>query len=267
MTRTGQILALLAVKGISFNSKVMRLSASIVQRGGKTMASNVKPESVKQSLRDVPAHLMIYGFNGTGKTTFAGKTDLITVFLDCGDAGIRTLKNEDPKRVRVIRIRSTNQYLDTIDYLIQQADKFDLLVADTLTGLASIAIREVKGKRGGEMNQNKWGKVSSKVIECIMETRNFPKEVIYLAQERRKTKEDENGSYLTISPSLTPSVREVLSGCVDWVGRLYVQDGKRKLTFIYTDETEAKDRSELFPKVIVQPSYAPIRKRIMESTL
>lgn len=225
---------------------------------------DIKPQGVVEFLKTDPPHSAIYGLNGVGKTTLAGMThDLKTVFIDCSDAGIRTLRKAPSSRIKVIRIRSVAQYLEAITWLCGKAHLFDLLVPDTITGLQRLAIKETKGK--GDMNQKKWGTVASKVIECISETRNFPKEVIYLAQERRKSKEDENGSYITISPSITPSIREVLSGCVDWIGRMYMQDGHRKLTFILSEEVEAKDRSDLFPKVIVNPRYDKIRQRILES--
>lgn len=190
-----------------------------------------------------------------------------TMLLDCGDAGVMTLRSIDKTKLKIIRIKTTLHYLDVMDQVNRLAEKIDLLVVDTLTGLQSMAIREVKGKRG-EMSQRKWGQVGSKVIECISETRSFPKDVIYLAQERRKSRDEGEGTVQLISPSLTPGTREALSSCVDWVGRLYVEDGKRKLSFVLSDTVEAKDRAGLFPKTLVLPpdgGYMGIRKRIVEA--
>jgi phage nucleotide-binding protein len=213
-------------------------------------------------------HLMFYGYNGTGKTSLAGKTGLRTILLDCGDAGVITLRNR-PKNLKIIRIKNILHYLDAVEKACRFAAKgqLDLLVVDTLTGLQSKAIREVKGKRNFEMNQRKWGQVSSRVIECIAETRNFPKDVIYLAQEKRKGRAGED-STVDISPSIQPATREFLSGCVDWVGRIYIdEDEKRKLSFVLTDSVEAKDRGEIFPKTIVlgkpENIYPQVRKRIV----
>src|SRR6185437_6067802 len=154
-----------------------------------------------------------------------------------------------------------------MDVINRNADKFDLLVVDTLTGLQSMAIREVKGKKA-EMNQRKWGQVGSRVIECISETKSFPKDVIYLAQEKRKNRDEEEGTVQVIGPSLTPSVREYLSSSVDWVGRLYIENGKHKINFVLSDWIEAKDRGEIFPKTLVIPregAYKGIRNRIVTS--
>jgi len=101
----------------------------------------------------------------------------------------------------------------------------------------------------------------------------FPNDVIYLAQERRKTRDEGQGDVTFITPSLTPGIREYLSSCVDWVGRIYVEDNKRKITFVYQESLEAKDRASLFPKVLnlppivngINPAYGAIRKRIVES--
>jgi len=215
-------------------------------------------------------HLCLYSWNGCGKTTLAGKTGLRTILIDCGDAGVVTLRDADRKKLKIIRIQSTLHYLDTMDEIKRLSDKFDLLVVDTLTGLQSMAIKEVKGRRG-EMNQRKWGQAGSKVIECISETRMFLKDIIYLAQEKRKSRDEGEGTVQIIAPSLMPSVREYLSSCVDWVGRLYLEDKQRKLSFVLSDTIEAKDRATLFPKPIAIPDvkekalYPAIRKRIIES--
>lgn len=226
----------------------------------------VQLDSLGQYFDDYHPHTMIYGWNGTGKTTLAGRTGLRTLLLDCRDAGVITLKRNPPKNLKIIRIKNILHYLDSIDKAIRLADQLDLLVVDTTTGLQGMAIKEVKGKRSFDMNQRKWGQASSRVIECIAETRNFPKDVIYLAQEKHKGKPGED-SDVEIGPSLQPATREFLSGCVDWIGRLYIEDEKRKLSFILTDNVEAKDRGDLFPKIITlgQPelAYSQIRKRIV----
>ena len=215
--------------------------------------------------------ILLYSWNGCGKTTFAGRSGLRTVLLDCGDSGVVTLRRVT-SNLKIVRVRSTDHYLEVMEKIMRITDKIDLLVVDTLTGLQSKAIREVKGKKG-DMSIRKWGAVGSKVIECISETRNFPKDLIYLAQERRRSVGEDTG-IVSYAPSLTPGIREALSSSVDWVGRLYIEDERRKLSFIYSDTMEAKDRSDLFPKILnlpqatqepVYPAYLAIRKRIVES--
>lgn len=219
---------------------------------------------------DYHPHVLIYGYNGTGKTTLAGKTGMRTVLLDCRDSGLATLRKVDPQFLRVVRINSIFHYLDAIAKATQNAAKIDLLVVDTLSGLRSIAVREVKPKRSFDMNIKKWGQVSSRLIECIHETRNFPNDVIYLAQETKKGVLGEDGPKF-ITPSLSDGVREFMSGYVDWVGRTYIEDGKRKLSFILSDTMEAKDRGDTFPKVITlsggpdKSPYPMIRERIIKS--
>lgn len=236
------------------------------------MAESIQFSSFNEYFSDFHPHSMFYSWNGCGKTTLAGRTGLRTVLLDCGDAGVVTLRGSQSQRLRIIKIKNCYHYLDVMEFLCRKANSIDLLVVDTLTGLQSRAIREVKGKKG-EMNQKKWGQVGSRVIECISETRNFPKDVIYLAQEKRKSRDEGEGVVQIIGPSITPSVREFLSSCVDWVGRLYVEDDRRKLSFRLTDTIEAKDRATLFPKPLVLPElsgdtypvYSSIRKRIIEN--
>jgi phage nucleotide-binding protein len=232
----------------------------------------IKFSSFNEYFHDFHPHSLYYSWQGVGKTSFAGRTGMRTILLDCGDSGVVTLRGSNTKLLKIIRISSTSQYLEVMDEINRQDDKIELLVVDTLTGLQSIAIKEVKG-RGGELNQRKWGQIGSKLIECISETKSFSKDVIYLAQERRRTRDEGEGDVTYIAPSLTPGVREYLSSCVDWVGRMYIEDSRRKLTFILNDSVEAKDRSSLFPKVLplpsivngVNPAYLAIRKRIVEA--
>lgn len=210
-------------------------------------------------------HAAFYSYNGCGKSTLAGMTGLKTVLLDCGDAGAVTVRKAE--NLKIVRIKSIKHYLEIIEEL-GRIKGIELLVVDTLTGLQSIAIKEVKGK--GEMSQRKWGSVNGKVIECISETKGFPNDVIYLMQEKRKSKEEDTGTVQLIGPSLTPGSREALSGSVDWVGRLFIEENVRKISFQLTDYVEAKDRGDLFPKIIKwtdpkQPIYLNIRKRIVEN--
>lgn len=223
--------------------------------------------------KDNPIHLAVYAKNGIGKTTFAGdpeRTGLRTVLLDCSDAGAVTLRNVK-RDLKIIRIRSILHYLDAVEDIIRRADEYDLLVADTISGLQALSIREVKGKRNFDMNQKKWGLVGSRVIECIAETRNFPKDVIYLVQEKKSSGAEDEAD--EISTAVTPSIRGYLSSCVDWVGRLTLEEDtndkgetvkNRFLDFRISETLEAKDRASIFPKRIKNPTYRAIRKRIVE---
>lgn len=219
-------------------------------------------ETAQSYTEDIPIHLAIYAKNGVGKTTLAGTTGLKTVLLDCSDSGAITLRRANPQGLRIIRITSILQYLDVIDDVNRKAKEIDLLVVDTVTGLQSIAVAEVKGKRKFEMNQRKWGQVGSRIIECVTETRNFPKDVIYLIQEKKFSGGDDEPD--EIGPALTPSVKGYLSGNIDWIGRYYLDEDKRKLDFRLSDTLEAKDRAGTFPKVCVSPTYLGIRNKILK---
>jgi hypothetical protein len=237
------------------------------------MSESLKFEDPETYSKDNPIHLAIYAKNGVGKTTFAGdpeRTGLRTVLLDCSDAGAVTLRNVK-KDLRIIRIRSILHYLDAIVDIINKSSDYDLLVADTLSGLQALSIREVKGKRNFDMNQKKWGLVGSRVIECIAETRNFPNDVIYLVQEKKSGGAEDEAD--EISPAVTPSIKGYLSSCVDWVGRLTLEQieennktvNARFLDFRLTENMEAKDRASIFQKRIKNPTYRAIRKKIVET--
>lgn len=225
--------------------------------------------------KDQPIHLAVYAKNGAGKTTFAGsaaKEGMKVTVLDCSDSGAVTLRNHPKENIKIIRIKSILHYLDVIDDVIRRASDIDLLVPDTITGLQSLALKEVKGKRSFEMNQRKWGQVGSRIIECIAETRNFPKDVLYLVQEKKSSGGEDSAD--EIGTAITPSIKGYLSSCVDWVGRLTVEEievkktgnmrNARILDFRISEFMEAKDRAGLFPKRLIDPTYPTIRKRIVE---
>ena len=222
-----------------------------------------------------PIHLAIYGFNGVGKTTFAGnaaKNGLKVTILDCSDSGAVTLRKHPKEFLKIIRIKNIMHYLDVIDHINKHPEETDVLVPDTITGLQSLALREVKGKKQFEMNQRKWGLVSSRIIECIAETRNFPNDVVYLVQEKQSKGDDDGPG--EISTAVTPSTRGYLSSAVDWVGRMTVEDVEdektggvsqvRFLDFRISEHVEAKDRASLFPKRLKNPSYMAVRNRIQQ---
>lgn len=225
--------------------------------------------------KDQPIHMAVYARNGIGKTTFAGnaaKNGMRVTLLDCSDSGAVTLRKHPQSHLKIIRVRNILHYLDVIEQVIRTANETDLLVADTITGLQSLALREVKSKRKFEMNQRLWGLVGSRVIECIAETRNFPKDVLYLVQEKASTGKDDGPD--EISLAMTPSTKGYLSSAVDWVGRMTIEsvdnektgevDMVRYLDFRITETVEAKDRATIFPKKIKNPNYFAIRKRIVE---
>lgn len=224
--------------------------------------------------KDQPIHTAVYAKNGTGKTTFAGgpsKENMKVVVIDCTDSGAITLRNHPKENLKIIKIKSILHYLDIIEDVIRRSDEIDLLVVDTLTGLQSLAVQEVKGKKSFQMNKNKWAVSGSKVIECIAETRNFPKDVLYLLQEKKSGGMEDEAE--EIGMALSPSPKGYLSSCVDWVGRLTVEEAvdnkgnsvmARFLDFRITEFMEAKDRAGLFPKRIKNPSYTAIRKRIVK---
>src|SRR6185437_8611552 len=82
------------------------LSRSLERRGILMASDKVQFSDFNEYFHDFHPHLMFYSWNGAGKTTLAGKTGLRTVLLDCGDAGVVTLKNADRSKLKIIRIKS-----------------------------------------------------------------------------------------------------------------------------------------------------------------
>lgn len=235
------------------------------------MSEKVKYHDPTEYSQQTPIHLVVYGFNGSGKTTFAGEGQLRTVLLDCGDAGAITLRKK-AKNIKIVKVTGVIHFLDVVADLCAHSGDHDLVVVDTMTGLQSKALKEVKPKRSFDMNRRKWGQVSARIIECISELDMYPNDLIYLVQEKKRGMSEESDQETT-SPALMPSIKGFLNGLVDWTGWLSVEDGDndekgnpttiRYLDFRVSEHLEAKDRATLFPRRIKNPTYSAIRKRIM----
>lgn len=234
------------------------------------MAEKIQYSDCDSYSKDNPVHIGFFAFNGVGKTTFAVKgpveKGLKVVHLDCTDAGAVTLRGLKGD-LQIVRVRAITHFLDVVDDVKRRFDSGEriLLVVDTFTGLQSIALREVKGKRNFEMNQRKWGLVSSRIIECVTEVRNYPGDVTYLIQEKRSGNDDEPTTYM---PALTPSSSGFLSQNIDWIGRIYLEenDGKmdRLIDFRITEHLEVKDRANTFPKLLKNATYLGIHRKILQ---
>lgn len=178
----------------------------------------------------------IYSRNGIGKTTFAGSSELKTLIIDCGERGTFSVRKRP--NVDVIRLDNWEQ-LDWIYwYLRGGKHEYEVAAIDTITGLATICMKWVlKEDINRDMNRdplmpNKqdWGKLGQAMKEAITRFRNLPMHVIFTAQEKTSTVEDDEagGTLLETHPELSPSPRSTLLGAVDIIGRLYTREVQDK---------------------------------------
>lgn len=216
---------------------------------------------------------LFYAKNGMGKTRL-GASGPKTLLVDCNEKGsLSVRKYPDVKRFPV------DVWTD-IDmafwYLNKGKHDYETVAIDTVTSLAQLCMRFVLGDEASRdptkdpdmPSKREWGKVGELMRTVILNFRNLPMNVVFLAQERRGFTDDDEEAP-EIFPEVSPSIRQTLTASVDIIGRLYVKEvtkkgkgegEKNKIVPSYrmligpSERFTTKDRSEAgLPPVITLP--------------
>lgn len=176
--------------------------------------------------------LCVYGRNGVGKTTFIGSSDLKTLIIDCNEKG--TLSVRKRSNVDVFALEQWEQLDWVYWYLRNGTHEYQVVAIDTITGLAVRCMKWVlKEDAMRDMNRDPlmpdkrhWGKLGEAMKDAVTRFRNLPMHVIFTAQEKTSTIEDDEagGTLLETHPELSPAPRSMLLGAVDIAGRLYTRE-------------------------------------------
>lgn len=195
------------------------------------------------SASDVEDHLKacIYARNKVGKTVFACSSDLPTLVIDCNERGFASVRKRP--NVSVYKLTTWDQ-LDPIYWYLRNGNhQYKVVVIDTITMLASVGMKWVlKDDYDRDMNRDpltpdrrSYLKLGEILTDAIIKFRNLPYHIIFNAQEKVTTEEDEEGNTsLETHPELSPKPRSVLLSATNLIGRLYVaevegKDGKKKM--------------------------------------
>lgn len=218
----------------------------------------VKP--VGESFQDLK--ILVYGNNGKGKTRFGASGPRPVLLIDCNENGSLSVRNYED--VQVFQLETWTD-IDLAFWLLKQGNhEYQTVVIDTVTSLAQLCMKFVLGDeqsrdptRDPDMpDRRAWGKVGELMRTTILNFRNLPMNVVFLAQERRGFNEDEDDSTPDVFPEVSPSVRTTLTSSVDVIGRIYVKEvsgkGEKKGSTGYeyrlligpSERYLTKDRSE-----------------------
>lgn len=226
---------------------------------------------------------VLYGRSGTGKTTLACTFPGPVLLLDCKDEGTDSVA--DVEDLDVMDVSSTDD-LEEAFYLLRKGGKYRTVVIDTLTALQDMAVQEVSKKKDkagqwGSMTKQQWGDVAQRMKATIMQFRDLPMEVVFIAQDRTFNVDDEaSGEGLLdpeVGPRLMPSVASHLNAAVTVVGHTFIRvryikkevNGKKKEVRkteyclglgphpVYIRKVRKPKVSDA-PDAIVDPSYEDI---------
>jgi phage nucleotide-binding protein len=208
-----------------------------IEAAGKA-ATRIHPASAAEHLA-----MVVYSRNKVGKTVFACSSNLKTLIIDCNEQGSVSVRKRP--NVDVYDLRTWDDLDPIYWYLRNSPHDYKVVVIDTITMLAMVGMKYVlKDDFDRDMNRDpmtpdkrSWGKLGEMIKDATIKFRNLKlrgMHVIFLAQEKKTTSEDEDGgTVLEIHPELSPAPRSVLLSSVDIIGRLYAveveKEGKKNM--------------------------------------
>lgn len=214
-------------------SPAVSLAATSTKTGksARTEAANLAASRIEDASASDKVKMVIYARNKVGKTVFAGSSNLKTLIIDCNERGYASVRKRP--NVKVYKLR-TWEDLDPIYWYLRTGEHdIEVVVIDTITMLAMIGMKWVlKDDYDRDMNRDpmspdrrSWGKLGEMLKDAIIKFRNLDMHVIFLAQEKTSTSDDDDGgTIIETHPELSPAPRSVLLSSVDIIGRLYTKE-------------------------------------------
>jgi len=179
--------------------------------------------------------------------------------------------------------------INDIYWFLQEGDhEFESVAIDTVSNLQNICMDFVMGdevsrdaSRDPDMpSRQAWGKVGKLMRTQIINYRNLPMNVIFVAQLRAKqTGDDEDDdSEILYGPEVSPSIEKTLKAAVGTIGYLTKREVvvrnkktkearkevRRRLLLGDSERYISKDRNGVFPDHIDAPDLADMLTAIYE---
>jgi phage nucleotide-binding protein len=179
--------------------------------------------------------MCVFGRNKSGKTTFAASSEKKTLIIDCNEKGWVSVRKR--KNVSVYKLTKWEQKDLVYWFLKGGKHDYELVVIDTLTMLSNICMKwilhdEVDRDSTADPampTQPQWGKLAQLMKDTIIDFRNLPMDVIFCAQEKRVTGEDEDGGVtVEVRPEVSPATLGTLLSAVSVIGRIYTREVEGK---------------------------------------
>lgn len=223
--------------------------------------------------------LCFYALNGRGKTTAAVDAPS-PIVLDCNEEGTESVRHYEGD---YISIKTWQDFVYAYWFLKAGKHPYKTVIVDTVTMLQNICTKHVL-KDGADrdpvrdpksMSQRDWGKLAEFMNPEILNIRNLPMHVVFIAQEKKFDNEDEE-TFERV-PDLSPKIRSNLTSCVSVVGHFTMREfqrgkGKKQVTEyhpvmltgpheIYTackSRLNTPDGKPILPRNMVDPSVTKI---------
>jgi len=224
------------------------------------MDSDIDLDAIAELIEDIddlPIYLnvLIYGEQGTGKTTIAGTFPGPVCFIDCNEEGTLSVRGLGHKRFKVRKFET----LEGIYwYLRTRKHPFKTVVLDTTTQLADIGMEKVleEDDHRGLPIRKHWGQNTSLMKTWLIRFRNLDMHTVFIAQLRRLDEDDlDDDESHTKVPMMSPAVRASLGAGVDIIGYTFIKEVERevkgKTTVGYSYRMRIGPSSDILTKVRV----------------
>jgi hypothetical protein len=215
-----------------------------------------------KSASDLPRQqkFLFYGEPGSRKTRLASSAPE-PLIIDVNDQGYDSVRRDyDPKYILLDRWQDIN---DVYWFLQSGEHAFQTVVVDHVTNLQNVCLNFVIGdetsrdaSRDPDLpSRQVWGKVGQLMKTQIINFRNLPMNVVFLAQVRANEIEGaDDETFIKLGPEVSPSVQKVLTASVGTIGMLTKKD-----VFIKARDTE-KRRKETRTRLMIGDSERYISK-------
>lgn len=220
---------------------------------------------------------ILYGKSSTGKTTLAA-TFPKPVILDVREKGTKSVKKV--KGLMELKVREWQDLIDVYWYLKKEDHGFETVVIDTAGNAQTMAVEIVmkKHKRKGEvgswgtMTQQMWGEVASMVKGLLLDYRDLPMNVVFIAhhkifQQDEDADEDAIRIAPHVGPSLSPSVASVLNAAVDVIGETFIGEEITRLRDKKTGKRKEVRKVDYYLRVGPHSSYITKVRKPKENEL
>lgn len=223
-----------------------------------------------------------YGRNGQGKTRF-GASGPSPLIIDINERGTKSVR-----KVKGAKVFPADTWEDVVFgywYLRSGKHPFKTCVLDTITMMQFVCGRQVLKESADRdatkdpkmMSQPLWGKLKELMVPMLLDYRNLPMNVVFLAQERTVDNEDEERTERV--PDLSPGIRAGATACVDVIGRFQnrpfrrVKKGAKKEeiewhSVMFTGESDdyiTKDQTGVIGGSMIDPTIPKIVNLMKEA--
>jgi len=241
-------------------------------------------EDLIEEIGSTPRHTtwVVYGKNGTGKTTFgaSGEGTLVAEIEKDGTFSVRD-KNSKAKK---FKLRTWKDFEKLYWYLKDNHTKYKIVVLDTLTRLQELCIREVvlgdKAKDADLMEKdviqitlNQRGQIAQKMVYWLNAFNNLPLHKVWLCQEAGNSEDLDVKDYEAY-PDLTRKIRIYVCSDATVIARTMIKtkeaivDGALKKEPVYVLSTAPsegyiiKDRTNVLGRGAIDPKIDELINKI-----